>query len=66
VALNAWLFGIAALWLACGWGAAFIHLPWKRIWAEPQPRLTIVALLLWGAAHGVLGLLVLYRGTSRG
>jgi len=41
--MATWLLGAIALWLICGWSAAFIHLPWKRIWKEPNPRLTVFA-----------------------
>jgi len=62
--MATWLLGSVAFWILCGWTAAFIHLPWKRIWAEPNPRLTIFALLLWGAVHGVFGLSILSRSST--
>ena len=62
--MATWLLGAIALWLICGWSAAFIHLPLKRIWKEPNPRLTIFALLLWGAVHGIFGFSILDRGSA--
>jgi hypothetical protein len=62
--MATWLLGAIVLWLICGWSAAFIHLPWKRIWTEPNPRLTVFALLLWGAVHGIFGLSILDRGSA--
>jgi hypothetical protein len=62
--MATWLLGAVTLWLICGWSAAFIHLPWKRIWQEPNPRLTVCALLLWGALHGVFGLSILSRSSG--
>lgn len=62
--MATWFLGAVALCLICGWSAAFIHLPWHRIWQEPHPRLTVFALLLWGAVHGVFGLTILGRSSA--
>src|SRR4051812_15104324 len=59
------LLDAVAPWLVCGWSTALIRLPWMRIWREPNPRLTIFALLRWGAVHGIFGVSILSRGTAQ-